>query len=95
MAGDIRSSKTNLKGKLSGMFRRAGSSSRAGSSEALDREIQRPVAIQTMGNGPTGQPPVPRPVSASNPHLARVSSLFPKKKVPQLISFVGLIFSKL
>ncbi|KAL1376489.1 hypothetical protein pipiens_004377 [Culex pipiens pipiens] len=71
MAGDIRSSKTNLKGKLSGMFRRAGSSSRAGSSEALDREIQRPVAIQTMGNGPTGQPPVPRPVSASNPHLAR------------------------
>uniref|UniRef100_A0A1Q3FM92 Putative myosin-2 heavy chain n=1 Tax=Culex tarsalis TaxID=7177 RepID=A0A1Q3FM92_CULTA len=71
MAGDIRSSKTNLKGKLSGMFRRAGSSSRAGSSEALDREIQRPVAIQTIGNGPTVQPPVPRPVSASNPHLAR------------------------
>lgn len=74
MAGDIRSSKTNLKGKLSGMFRRAGSSSRAGSSEAIDRDLQRPVAIQTIGNGPTvvaGQPPIPRPVSASNPHLAR------------------------
>ncbi|XP_021702065.1 myosin-2 heavy chain isoform X2 [Aedes aegypti] len=76
MAGDIRSSKSNLKGKLSGMFRRAGSSSRANSSEALDRELQRPVAIQTLGNGPTaalaaGQGPPPRPVSASNPHLAR------------------------
>lgn len=81
MAGDIRSSKSNLKGKLSGMFRRAGSSSRANSSEALDRELQRPVAIQTLGNGPTptalaaaaGQGPPPRPVSASTPHLARVS----------------------
>ncbi|XP_062706338.1 myosin-2 heavy chain isoform X3 [Aedes albopictus] len=79
MAGDIRSSKSNLKGKLSGMFRRAGSSSRANSSEALDRELQRPVAIQTLGNGPTptalagaaGQGPPPRPVSASTPHLAR------------------------
>ncbi|XP_062547558.1 myosin-11 isoform X2 [Armigeres subalbatus] len=78
MAGDIRSSKSNLKGKLSGMFRRAGSSSRANSSEALDRELQRPVAIQTLGNGPTAvglavsaQGPPSRPVSASTPHLAR------------------------
>ncbi|XP_065081064.1 myosin-11 isoform X2 [Ochlerotatus camptorhynchus] len=75
MAGDIRSSKTNLKGKLSGMFRRAGSSSRANSSEALDRELQRPVAIQTLGNGPNagvaGQGIPPRPVSGSTPHLAR------------------------
>ncbi|XP_058061394.1 uncharacterized protein LOC131211792 isoform X2 [Anopheles bellator] len=71
IAGDIRSSKTNLKGKLSGMFRRAGSSSRTNSAEAIDREIQRPVATQTLGNGPTGVPAPQRPVSASTPHLAR------------------------
>ncbi|XP_058448086.1 myosin-2 heavy chain isoform X2 [Malaya genurostris] len=73
VAGDIRSSKSNLKGKLSGMFRRAGSSSRAGSNDSLDREAQRPVAIHTLGNGPTvtSHPPIPRPVSTSTPHLAR------------------------
>uniref|UniRef100_A0AAG5DGW0 SOGA coiled-coil domain-containing protein n=1 Tax=Anopheles atroparvus TaxID=41427 RepID=A0AAG5DGW0_ANOAO len=72
LAGDIRSSKTNLKGKLSGMFRRGGSSSRTNSTEAIDREIQRPVAIQTLGNGPTTTVAAPpRPVSASTPHLAR------------------------
>ncbi|XP_049538261.1 myosin-2 heavy chain [Anopheles darlingi] len=74
LAGDIRSSKTNLKGKLSGMFRRGGSSSRTNSTEAIDREAQRPVAIQTLGNGPTGGPTSQaqlRPVSASTPHLAR------------------------
>ncbi|XP_035775307.1 COP1-interactive protein 1-like [Anopheles albimanus] len=73
LAGDIRSSKTNLKGKLSGMFRRGGSSSRTNSTEAIDREPQRPVAIQTLGNGPTGAPSPAqlRPVSASTPHLAR------------------------
>ncbi|XP_058818505.1 myosin-2 heavy chain isoform X2 [Topomyia yanbarensis] len=73
IAGDIRSSKSNLKGKLSGMFRRAGSSSRADSNDSLDREMQRPVAIQTLGNGPAAllHPPVPRPVSTSTPHLAR------------------------
>nr|XP_040235446.2 myosin heavy chain, non-muscle [Anopheles coluzzii]XP_040235447.2 myosin heavy chain, non-muscle [Anopheles coluzzii] len=70
LAGDIRSSKSNLKGKISGMFRRAGSSSRTNSAEAIDREVQRPVAIQTLGNGPTSTVP-PRPVSASTPHLAR------------------------
>ncbi|XP_055594715.1 myosin-2 heavy chain [Uranotaenia lowii] len=74
IAGDISSSKSNLKGKLSGMFRRSGSATRSSSNEALDRGMQRPVAIQTLGNGPavvTGQPPIPRPVSASTPHLAR------------------------
>ncbi|XP_049288075.1 myosin-11 isoform X2 [Anopheles funestus] len=73
LAGDIRSSKTNLKGKISGMFRRAGSSSRTNSAEAIDREIQRPVAIQTLGNGPTAVAGPPRPVSASTPHLARAA----------------------
>ncbi|XP_050076426.1 uncharacterized protein LOC126563761 isoform X2 [Anopheles maculipalpis] len=74
LAGDVRSSKTNLKGKLSGMFRRAGSSSRTNSAEAIDREIQRPVAIQTLGNGPTSVAvPPQRPVSASTPHLARAA----------------------
>ncbi|XP_052870981.1 uncharacterized protein LOC128276566 [Anopheles cruzii] len=71
IAGDIRSSKTNLKGKLSGMFRRGGSSSRTNSTEAIDREIQRPVATQTLGNGPTGVSAPQRPVSTSTPHLAR------------------------
>uniref|UniRef100_A0A182P6F0 SOGA coiled-coil domain-containing protein n=1 Tax=Anopheles epiroticus TaxID=199890 RepID=A0A182P6F0_9DIPT len=74
LAGDIRSSKSNLKGKISGMFRRAGSSSRTNSAEAIDREVQRPVAIQTLGNGPMpagGTTVPPRPVSASTPHLAR------------------------
>ncbi|XP_052868864.1 uncharacterized protein LOC128274644 isoform X1 [Anopheles cruzii] len=71
IAGDVRSSKTNLKGKLSGMFRRGGSSSRTNSTEAIDREIQRPVATQTLGNGPTGVSAPQRPVSASTPHLAR------------------------
>ncbi|KFB39173.1 hypothetical protein ZHAS_00006510 [Anopheles sinensis] len=71
LAGDVRSSKTNLKGKLSGMFRRGGSSSRTNSTEAIDRDIQRPVAIQTLGNGPTTVATPPRPVSASTPHLAR------------------------
>ncbi|XP_053677295.1 myosin-2 heavy chain [Anopheles nili] len=83
LAGDIRSSKTNLKGKLSGMFRRAGSSSRTNSAEAIDREIQRPVAIQTLGNGPTTSAAVPqRPVSASTPHLARAG----KPPTPSMVS---------
>uniref|UniRef100_A0A182M105 SOGA coiled-coil domain-containing protein n=1 Tax=Anopheles culicifacies TaxID=139723 RepID=A0A182M105_9DIPT len=73
LAGDIRSSKTNLKGKISGMFRRAGSSSRTNSAEGIDREIQRPVAIQTLGNGPTSATVPARPVSASTPHLARAA----------------------
>ncbi|XP_035911133.1 titin homolog isoform X2 [Anopheles stephensi] len=83
LAGDVRSSKTNLKGKLSGMFRRAGSSSRTNSAEAIDREIQRPVAIQTLGNGPTAAAAPPqRPVSASTPHLARAA----KPPTPSMVS---------
>uniref|UniRef100_A0A182NAM2 hydroxymethylglutaryl-CoA lyase n=1 Tax=Anopheles dirus TaxID=7168 RepID=A0A182NAM2_9DIPT len=84
LAGDIRSSKTNLKGKLSGMFRRSGSSSRTNSTEAIDRDIQRPVAIQTLGNGPMAStaPGPSRPVSASTPHLARVG----KPPTPSMVS---------
>uniref|UniRef100_A0A182K3T5 SOGA coiled-coil domain-containing protein n=1 Tax=Anopheles christyi TaxID=43041 RepID=A0A182K3T5_9DIPT len=83
LAGDIRSSKTNLKGKISGMFRRAGSSSRTNSAEAIDREVQRPVAIQTLGNGPTTTAAVPpRPVSASTPHLARAG----KPPTPSMVA---------
>ncbi|XP_055546465.1 myosin-2 heavy chain isoform X5 [Wyeomyia smithii] len=84
IAGDIRSSKSNLKGKLSGMFKRAGSASRAGSNDSLDREAHKPVAIQTLGNGPTaiGHPPIPRPVSSSTPHLSRQTG---KPPTPSLV----------
>lgn len=63
LAGDHRSSKKDLKNRLSGMFRRGGSQSRSGSTEVINESKQRPVAITTLGsNGST---------PAATPHLPR------------------------
>lgn len=55
LAGDHRSSKRDLKDRLSGMFRRGQSSSRSNSTEVMSADAaQRPVAVtvSTISNGP-------------------------------------------
>lgn len=51
LAGDHRSSKKDLKERISGMFKRSGSSSRAGSQEKmLNDSQQRPISIASNGS---------------------------------------------
>ncbi|KAG4066636.1 hypothetical protein HA402_007272 [Bradysia odoriphaga] len=83
ISSDFKSSKTNLKGRLSGMFRRAGSSSRGNSLERVLDSVERPVSVTTVvTNGQaqlpppttprvrkqTSRPPTP---SGSTPSMAR------------------------
>jgi hypothetical protein len=84
IAGDIRGSKKDLKGRLSGMFKRAGSSSRSNSTEKiLTDSMQRPVAMVVnkpettaapLANSEfgeiSGRPPTRHVISA--PHLSKV-----------------------
>lgn len=68
---DHKVNRTNLKGRLSDMFKRAGSNSRSNSTEAMtsNSSIQRPVAISTMdSNGRQSNP--------TTPHLGRVTIRF-------------------
>lgn len=67
MAGDHRSSKKDLKDRLSGMFRRGHSSTRSNSTEVMSADAaQRPVAVtvSTISNGP------------GTPHLVKKSVSF-------------------
>lgn len=51
LAGDHRSSKKDLKERISGIFKRGGSSSRAGSQEkTLNDSQQRPISIAANGS---------------------------------------------
>lgn len=58
LAGDLRSSKKDLKERISGMFKRAGSSSRSGSRAGSQEKIlndsqQRPISIASNGSSST------------------------------------------
>lgn len=58
LAGDHRSSKKDLKERISGMFKRAGSSSRSGSRAGSQEKIlndsqQRPISIASNGSSST------------------------------------------
>lgn len=64
LAGDLRGSKSNIKGRLSGMFRRSATNSRAGSTEKITSP-EKPVAVQTICTdalpASTHPPPSPNP----------------------------------
>lgn len=54
LAGDHRSSKKDLKERISGIFKRSGSSSRAGSQEKTHNDSQqRPISIASNGSSTT------------------------------------------
>ena len=53
MTSDHRSSKPDLKHRLSGMFRRSGSNSRGNSMERIIDPTQRPVAVTTYSKDGT------------------------------------------
>lgn len=62
ISSDFKSSKSNLKGRLSGMFKRAGSSSRANSSERILDTVDRPVSVTSVvSNGQSQLPPPTTP----------------------------------
>ncbi|XP_037040029.1 centrosomal protein of 290 kDa isoform X1 [Bradysia coprophila] len=83
ISSDFKSSKTNLKGRLSGMFKRAGSSSRGNSLERVLDSVERPVSVTTVvTNGQAQLPPAMTPrvrkqtsrpptPSGSTPSMAR------------------------
>ncbi|XP_030376633.1 myosin-4 isoform X1 [Scaptodrosophila lebanonensis] len=70
VASDMRSSKKDLRGRLSGMFKRSGSHSRGESSERASSE-QRPVAVTVVGHPDGPQPREPPPANALTPKPIR------------------------
>lgn len=64
ISSDFKSSKSNLKGRLSGMFKRAGSTSRDSVERNFSDSGQRPISVTTVtvsaGNG-NGLPPPTTP----------------------------------
>ena len=70
MASDMRSSKKDLRGRLSGMFKRSGSQSRSASNERNPSEV-RPVAVTVVGDEDGPQPRNPPPANAVTPKPIR------------------------
>ncbi|EDW03674.1 GH11364 [Drosophila grimshawi] len=70
VASDMRSSKKDLRGRLSGMFKRAGSTSRSESTERASSE-QRPVAVTVVGHADGPQPREPPPANSLTPKPIR------------------------
>ncbi|XP_037828814.1 nucleoporin nup211 isoform X4 [Lucilia sericata] len=70
VASDMRASKKDLRGRLSGMFKRSGSTSRSGSTERMSSE-QRPVAVVVVGDADGPQPRDPPPANAMTPKPIR------------------------
>ncbi|XP_065355494.1 golgin subfamily A member 4 isoform X2 [Calliphora vicina] len=70
VASDMRASKKDLRGRLSGMFKRSGSTSRSGSTERMSSE-QRPVAVVVVGDADGPQPRDPPPANALTPKPIR------------------------
>ncbi|KAH8409911.1 hypothetical protein KR009_000827 [Drosophila setifemur] len=70
VASDLRSSKKDLRGRLSGMFKRSGSNSR---SESMERAVseQRPVAVTVVGLPDGPQPREPPPANSLTPRPIR------------------------
>ncbi|XP_037957254.1 myosin-2 heavy chain isoform X3 [Teleopsis dalmanni] len=71
VASDMRSSKKDLRGRLSGMFKRSGSTSRSGSTERGIALEQRPVAVQVVGDIDGPEPRKPPPANAISPKPIR------------------------
>ncbi|XP_041631640.1 uncharacterized protein [Drosophila kikkawai] len=70
VASDMRSSKKDLRGRLSGMFKRSGSNSRSESMERAGSE-QRPVAVTVVGHPDGPQPREPPPANSLTPRPIR------------------------
>ncbi|KAH8305458.1 hypothetical protein KR018_006130 [Drosophila ironensis] len=70
VASDMRSSKKDLRGRLSGMFKRSGSNSRSESIERAGSE-QRPVAVTVVGHPDGPQPREPPPANSLTPRPIR------------------------
>ncbi|XP_017153489.1 myosin-4 isoform X7 [Drosophila miranda] len=70
VASDMRSSKKDLRGRLSGMFKRSGSNSRSESMERPSTE-QRPVAVTVVGHPDGPQPREPPPANSLTPRPIR------------------------
>ncbi|BFF95087.1 myosin-1 [Drosophila madeirensis] len=70
VASDMRSSKKDLRGRLSGMFKRSGSNSRSESMERPGTE-HRPVAVTVVGHPDGPQPREPPPANSLTPRPIR------------------------
>ncbi|XP_037707794.1 myosin-2 heavy chain isoform X1 [Drosophila subpulchrella] len=70
VASDLRSSKKDLRGRLSGMFKRSGSNSRSESMERAGTE-HRPVAVTVVGHPDGPQPREPPPANSLTPRPIR------------------------
>ncbi|XP_064548859.1 myosin-9 isoform X3 [Drosophila montana] len=70
VASDMRSSKKDLRGRLSGMFKRSGSNSRSESTERASSE-QRPVAVTVVGHPDGPHPRDPPPANSLTPKPIR------------------------
>ncbi|XP_052837633.1 titin homolog isoform X3 [Drosophila gunungcola] len=70
VASDLRSSKKDLRGRLSGMFKRSGSNSRSESMERAGTD-QRPVAVTVVGHPDGPQPREPPPANSLTPRPIR------------------------
>ncbi|XP_030557030.1 myosin-1 isoform X1 [Drosophila novamexicana] len=70
VASDMRSSKKDLRGRLSGMFKRSGSNSRSESNERASSE-QRPVAVTVVGHPDGPHPRDPPPANSLTPKPIR------------------------
>lgn len=62
ISSDFKSSKSNLKGRLSGMFKRSSSSTRDSVDRALSDSGSRPISVTSLpvGNGQLPPPTTPR-----------------------------------
>ncbi|XP_017111398.1 myosin-2 heavy chain isoform X2 [Drosophila elegans] len=70
VASDLRSSKKDLRVRLSGMFKRSGSNSRSESMERAGTD-QRPVAVTVVGHPDGPQPREPPPANSLTPRPIR------------------------
>ncbi|XP_036321036.1 myosin-7B isoform X1 [Rhagoletis pomonella] len=81
VASDMRASKKDLRGRLSGMFKRAGSTSRSESIERMASE-NRPVAVTVVGDADGPQPREPPPANAATAKPIRAAIKPPTPTTP-------------
>ncbi|XP_054742026.1 myosin-9 isoform X2 [Anastrepha obliqua] len=81
VASDMRASKKDLRGRLSGMFKRAGSTSRSESIERMAVE-NRPVAVTVVGDVDGPQPREPPPANAATAKPIRAAIKPPTPTTP-------------
>ncbi|XP_067621469.1 uncharacterized protein [Eurosta solidaginis] len=81
VASDMRASKKDLRGRLSGMFKRAGSTGRSESTERMAAE-NRPVAVTVVGDADGPQPREPPPANAATAKPIRAAIKPPTPTTP-------------